>query len=267
MSAPRTSGSAFGSWPGTPPAWRTPIAGDGEYSGHASHIITQVMERQTYPTPAERDWKHGSNPTVRMANGHQVNLSDVVEGVDHWPTPRTQVGRKCAPRPKEPDGHRGNLEEIVYWTDVYPTSSAPGGTTPPTYPTPGAIDADFWRMRSETAANRRSDGHQETLATRIQTAENRPWQTPSVASATGGQTSRSGDRKNELLLTGQAQASSPETPGSLNPEWVAWLMGWARGWEDCARSVTARSLRSWRLRSCIWLRRLGYPAPIEVDDE
>lgn len=34
------------------------------------------------------------------------------------------------------------------------------------------------------------------------------WVTPSVAISTGGQTSRSGDRKEELLLTGQAQLVS-----------------------------------------------------------
>jgi hypothetical protein len=101
--------------------------------------------------------------------------------------------------------------------------------------------------------------------------------TPTVACATGGQTSRGGDRKNELLLTGfvkqfptpksldgkgQSQrgihAQGDALPnmdrgdgavigGSLNPTWVEWLMGWPLGWTDCAASGTDK-YRSW-LRS------------------
>ena len=73
------------------------------------------------------------------------------------------------------------------------------------------------------------------------------WVTPSVAASEGGQTSRSGDRADEPLLGGQAEAisltalpdptpstdgapSSPRGPTSprrrLNPIFVSWLMGW-----------------------------------------
>lgn len=38
--------------------------------------------------------------------------------------------------------------------------------------------------------------------------------------------------------------------GSLNPEWVEWLMGWPEGWTDCERSVT-ESYRKW-LRAHFW---------------
>jgi hypothetical protein len=71
------------------------------------------------------------------------------------------------------------------------------------------------------------------------------WNAPTVASATGGQANRGGDRQEELLLAGQARAtssrldpttmqdgstSSKDTRNSsqlsLNPFFVAWLMGW-----------------------------------------
>jgi DNA (cytosine-5)-methyltransferase 1 len=101
-----------------------------------------------------------------------------------------------------------------------------------------------------------------------------PWPTPTVACANGGQTSRSGKRKGELLLAGAVKAfPTPRTPsksgggtgldggagsrsmlteqerkelcgGSLNPTWVEWLMGWPLGWTDSAQSATDR-FRQW----------------------
>ena len=86
------------------------------------------------------------------------------------------------------------------------------------------------------------------------------WPTPTVACATGGQTSRSGSRRGEMLLSGlvkmfptpksrdskgQSQrgihAQSDALPnmddgtghvvgGSLNPDWVELLMGWPMAW-------------------------------------
>lgn len=80
--------------------------------------------------------------------------------------------------------------------------------------------------------------------------------TPTVACAKGGQTSRSGKRKNELLLGGYVRRYPTPTAqdaknnggpsqsernslslnatigGPLNPTWVEWLMGWPIGWTD-----------------------------------
>jgi hypothetical protein len=61
--------------------------------------------------------------------------------------------------------------------------------------------------------------------------------TPTVACATGGQTSRSGKRKDEPLLAGVAG-------GSLNPDWVEWLQGWPPGWTASAPLETA-SVQRW----------------------
>jgi len=107
------------------------------------------------------------------------------------------------------------------------------------------------------------------------------WPTPTAACANGGQTSRSGKRKGELLLAGAVKAfptpmasearqgyqnrnngkkgsqeslttviqggPASEVGGSLNPTWVEWLMGWPLGWTDSALSATDR-FRQW-LRS------------------
>jgi hypothetical protein len=61
--------------------------------------------------------------------------------------------------------------------------------------------------------------------------------TPTVACATGGQTSRSGTRKDEPLLAGVAG-------GSLNPDWVEWMQGWPIGWTSMD-SLPARRLAAW----------------------
>lgn len=76
------------------------------------------------------------------------------------------------------------------------------------------------------------------------------WNAPTVASATGGQVSRGGDRKGEPLLGGQAIAVSsrlaPKTSTvgmptsktglSLNPLFVEALMAWPTGLSVCASS-------------------------------
>jgi len=97
----------------------------------------------------------------------------------------------------------------------------------------------------------------------------RMWPTPTVACATGGQTSRGGNRKNELLLAGAATAfPTPKSRdwkgksqrgnygnttdclpnavhgGQLNPTWVEWLIGWPLGWTDLSALATDK-FRQW----------------------
>jgi len=68
------------------------------------------------------------------------------------------------------------------------------------------------------------------------------WPTPTAALATGGQVSRGGKRKGELLLAGMAG-------GKLNPTWVEWLMGWPLEWTDCDPLGTGKFRRWLRLHS------------------
>jgi hypothetical protein len=64
------------------------------------------------------------------------------------------------------------------------------------------------------------------------------WPTALVAAGTGGQRSRGGDRKGELLLGGMAAETAKssgisdqtERSGPLNPEFVSWLMGYPIEW-------------------------------------
>jgi hypothetical protein len=47
-------------------------------------------------------------------------------------------------------------------------------------------------------------------------------------------------RRNTLSLTAEAQIADglPPASGSLNPEWVEWLMGFPEGWTDLNPSET-----------------------------
>lgn len=83
------------------------------------------------------------------------------------------------------------------------------------------------------------------------TAKLAGWSTPSAMG--GGLTSRSGSRKGELLLGGQARGATSTSytaptgkPGALNPELSRWLMGFPAGWGSSADTETRSSRRSRR---------------------
>ena len=96
-------------------------------------------------------------------------------------------------------------------------------------------------------------------------AQTAQWSTPSIADTEGGRKARSGDRSTELLMKGQAEAlasslpvpetsthggkSSPERR-TLNPLFVAWLMGWPPpASTGCGFSETEWSRFKQRMRS------------------
>jgi hypothetical protein len=76
------------------------------------------------------------------------------------------------------------------------------------------------------------------------------WPAPNAME--GGQTSRSGKRKGELLMGGLVRSSSSaqtESPGQLNPAHSRWLMGYAPEHLSCAPTETPSSLRQQRSSS------------------
>jgi hypothetical protein len=70
--------------------------------------------------------------------------------------------------------------------------------------------------------------------------------TPMASEARQGyQNRRNGKKGSQESLTTVIQGGpANQVGGSLNPSWVAWLMGWPIEWTDCAASATDR-FRQW----------------------
>lgn len=132
------------------------------------------------------------------------------------------------------------------------------------WPTPAARDYRSPNSQdSQDSQDRRNEG--STRGQQLPNFVEHLWVTPTAAISEGGQLSRSGDRKDELLLTGQAaflsshQALTNSPPGEkpltsgrrLNPQFVEWMMGWPTGWSACACSGTEWSHWLERMRSAL----------------
>ena len=75
------------------------------------------------------------------------------------------------------------------------------------------------------------------------------WPTPNTM--VGGQTSRGGKRKGELLICGlvagltvTGSPAATEKPGQLNPAHSRWLMGYPPEWDACAPTAMPSSRKS-----------------------
>jgi hypothetical protein len=126
-------------------------------------------------------------------------LPTSASGSFSWPTPRAEDSESSG-------AHRGVPDTLTSAVRTWPTPCSRDGKGAFSNHTQGGRD--------------------------LSEAVKEEWPTPTVAIATGGQTSRGGDRKDEMLLTGMAAASSEHADGKLNPDWVETLMGLPIGWTD-----------------------------------
>jgi hypothetical protein len=108
------------------------------------------------------------------------------------------------------------------------------GTARSTWPTPHGI----------CSPNGRTPGPSGNELGRAVNEAERPWPTPTarLGTARGAQAKRYSDPARSNDLDDAVAASG--TPGSLNPTWVEWLMGFPLGWTDCGPSETRSSHRS-----------------------
>jgi hypothetical protein len=143
-------------------------------------------------TPNKRDWKDSGSS---QGNRHSPNLGTQVHRI---PTLHgfSKDGQSNGPSGNELGRAVNRLPTCTTMDHIERTSMRPS--------------------RAETG---RKTGYLSETIQRVPT--------PTVACATGGQTSRGGERKDEPLLAGVAG-------GSLNPDWVEWLHGWPIGWTALA---------------------------------
>lgn len=229
-----------------------------------------------WPTPTSRDFKGVDRTEIDRGNARPLN-----EVVAHWSTPRASDGEKGGPNQSFGAGGVPLVAQTVNW------------------PTPTALD----RPRNEetlakSAAFRKRNANQNTVPLYLgevaqhwttpqahDVAPGNParvgrygtkhggrdltdqvtvWNTPSVADVTGGHKSRSGARKNEPLLNGQAAdlssllAPPQPTTGGRSP--TALLSAYLR-----YRATTCSALRSERRALLLMaLRRRDRAKPGEI---
>ena len=102
------------------------------------------------------------------------------------------------------------------------------------WPTPNAWDG---RRGPRSEENLRTKNHQINLITAIKMKERETFPTPNARDWKDSRTA--GNRKSPGL--GVIAHSGTSSGGSLNPDWVEWLMGWPIGWTDLKPSVMDKS--------------------------
>lgn len=245
------------------------------------------------PTPASRDFKGVDRTEIDRGNARPLN-----EVVAHWPTPKVLQGGPNSKRAERGAGGPDLQEAVQVWA----TPTAHERTHTPRkvdhgeqlanqvdqWSTPRASDGEKGGPNQSFGAGGvplpaqtvgwatprvsmiKANGNPERFGGRLGQGNIEDqvvrWPTPSVADVTGGRTSRSGDRKDELLLNTMASAlasslPAPETethglPSSperrtLNPRFVEWLMGWPAGWTSFECSATELSRFKADMRSAL----------------
>jgi len=119
---------------------------------------------------------------------------------------------------------------------------------------PGAVGAA--KVPTPRASDQNSPAlgrprHQQALRDRVAEAARAP--TPTATDHKGS--SRRGQRRGQL-----SEATEPGSGGRLNPQWVAWLMGWPLGWTS-PEPLPPEEIEAWRrLHDCTpTQRRLSLP--------
>jgi hypothetical protein len=142
-----------------------------------------------------------------------------------WPTPRAQDSKHAAATEWELATDHAGTEaslRVQVVKRMWPTPQARDGKNP----------------RSAEAIARRGGGFRQ-LADVVTGGYGsaKTWPTPTTqdASNNGGASQM---ERNSLPLNAQAG-------GSLNPTWVAWLMGWPIGWTDLDASAMAKCPKQW----------------------
>lgn len=219
-SMPRTAETGSGLWPTT-----HGFSPDGKSNGPSGNELGRAVNQSLLPTPKASP----SGPDFARRDRVGSGGDDLATAVARmWPTPVSDDT---------------GLRKKKYAQGGTPLSMAAG-----MWPTPDATP----RGATPNFTGKRPSGHKESF--NLQTAA-KMWPTPTAqdASNTGG---ASQHKRNTLPLNtavmyptmdagaakGRGQASADQRSrlgGSLNPEWVEWLMGFPAGWTN----LTAEELR------------------------
>lgn len=135
-------------------------------------------------------------------------VEEMFEGETLWPTPNSSRGLKGGSK-----GSRVAYERLVE-QGVNPEEAAAMVDRPDLWPTPLASD---WK-----GANLK-EGSKSASATGLVKRDRAKFQTPTASDAKAA-------GNDGFSPLGRQLDAAPKKAGLLNPEWVAWLMGWPVGW-------------------------------------
>jgi len=228
--------------------WRASATPSGRYVPRlvVSERLTSGSDCTSWPTPTQTDAVRAPHPDFSTKN---ITLNHAAtRSVSPWATPNTRDWRSASViKSREelwPNGKGVPLEfqaSMASWASPAVRDHRNSGGKP----------------ENESRHAHRDLPRQvaDTLTAQSAVAK-APWETPNGSA--GGKSSRSGDRKDELLFGGQVRstASGLVQTGSgvvtlavpdgaqLNPEHSRWLMGLPPKWSSCAPTVTRSSRRS-----------------------
>jgi len=188
--------------------WRTPMAADGT---HNHCLAPSVVEGKTTLT------------LTNQVKGGIAGLWTTPNTMDHLPQRSKEALERQANTTRKGRTRPANLREQVNPETVEAWEKA---QEPQMWPTPRACSA----MSAENIHNRVKDKF-PNLESEVARSM---WPTPSASDNRDRGHVGMPAIKRRMEKGKQLNLSMvvPEVSGSLNPEWVEWLMGYPRGWTD-----------------------------------
>ena len=227
---------------------RRGLGGNGSADRPARSRIEDVVA--AWPTPAARDFKGVDRTEIDRGNARPLN-----EVVAHWPTP-TSLSFSDSHQPGNSRSYNKTMEMAsAIWSTPRASDGEKGGPNQSFgaggVPLPAQTAA--WPTPTSMDSVRMPAPHFTTPNITLNHAITK-WSTPSVADVTGGHSSRSGARKSEPLLNGQAKAlfapqdqetakRGPSSPNSLLSAYLRY-----RATTDSALRSERRSLLRMAIR-------------------